>query len=147
MTSSFWLVLKDKSVHILDMNVYYAELTNFFTDVTQNLGDFMSGTIRPFRDKTKVKSDVTESLLQPSEFGATVKTPQPIYGEEKIDKEIIATVRDIAECTIDKYRENPRLFRVPLQRHIANNPKIATDAHVWPVQQCCDCCSLTGQTG
>ena len=107
----------------------------------------MSGTIRPFRDKTKVKSDVTESLLQPSEFGATVKTPQPIYGEETIDKEIIATVRDIAECTIDKYRENPRLFRVPLQRHIANNPKISTDAHVWPVQQCCDCCSLTGQTG
>ena len=74
-TSPLWLVLEDKSVHILDMNVYYADLTNFFADVTQNLGDFMSGDLLPFGTKTKVQSDViTESLLQPSEFDATVET-------------------------------------------------------------------------
>ena len=62
-------------MHFLDMNVHYADLTNFFADVTQNLGDFMSGTLLPFGTKTKVQSDViTESLLQPSEFDATVET-------------------------------------------------------------------------
>ena len=56
------------------MNVYYADLTNFFADVTQNLGDFMCGTLLPFGAKTKVQSDViTESLLQPSEFDAIVE--------------------------------------------------------------------------
>ena len=52
------------------MNVYYADLTNYFADVTQNLEDFTSGTLLP-----KVQSDViTESLLQPSEFDAIVET-------------------------------------------------------------------------
>ena len=41
-------------MHILDMNVYYAELTNLFADATQSLGDFMSGTTLPFGTKTKV---------------------------------------------------------------------------------------------
>ena len=35
----------------------------------------MSGTLLPFRTKTKVGYDViTESILQPSEFDATVET-------------------------------------------------------------------------
>ena len=35
----------------------------------------MSGTLLPLGTKTKVQSDViTESLLQPSEFGVTVET-------------------------------------------------------------------------
>ena len=40
-----------------------------------SLGEYMSGTLLPLGTKTKVQSDViTESLLQPPEFGVTVET-------------------------------------------------------------------------
>ena len=46
----------------------------------------MSGELLPFGKK--VQSDVdTESLLQPSEFDATVATSRPVYNEDAVDDE------------------------------------------------------------
>ena len=56
--------------------------------------------------------------------------PRPVNDDDAVDEDLIATVRAIAECTIDKYRENKALFRVPLQRYIVNSGKISTDAHL-----------------
>ena len=71
-------------------------------------------------DKLTINANKTKSMLiglqlQLSEFDATVETPQPVYGEEDIDEDIIATV----SVTVD-------MFRVPLQGHIVNNAKIIT---------------------
>ena len=58
-------------------------------------------------DKANAQSDViTKSLLQPSEFDASVESPPPLYNEEVVGEDTIATVRAIAQLTIDKVCTN-----------------------------------------
>ena len=62
--------------------------------------------------------------------GPPSPAPRPVNDDEAVDEDLIATVRAISECTIDKYRENPALFRVPLQQYVTNSGKITNDAHL-----------------
>ena len=67
-TTPLWDLLEDKTIHVLEMCRYYLMLKNGLMDAAKNLGEFLTGKLRPFQEAVKVKEDcVYDSLVESSE--------------------------------------------------------------------------------
>ena len=71
-TTLLWNVIKNKDVHIMDLNKHCVELTEFLTEAHQNIPAFMEGKLK--LSFAPVKEDaILLSLLKPSNHDATTQ--------------------------------------------------------------------------
>ena len=71
-TGPLWCLLENKTIHIMEMNLHYLELTTFLTDA--NIQKVMDGSLEIFSDATVVNKDpIFESLIQPWEHDYLVE--------------------------------------------------------------------------
>ena len=74
-TSPLWNLIERKDIHIMDMNQYYLQLTNFLADAANNIDDFMTGKLLPFGQDSYIKEDkIYEELTSQSEHDADTCT-------------------------------------------------------------------------
>lgn len=67
-TTPLWHLIERKDLHIMDMNNFYLQLTNYLKDAVNNIDDFIAGRLLPFGDDTYLKQDkIFESLVTTSE--------------------------------------------------------------------------------
>lgn len=67
-TTPLWHLIERKDLHIMDMNNFYLQLTNYLKDSVNNIDDFMAGRLLPFGGDTYLKQDkIFESLVTSSE--------------------------------------------------------------------------------
>lgn len=94
-TTPLWDLIERKDIPIMEMNQHYLTLTDYLTEASNNIDDFMSGKLLPFGEDSHIKHDsIYDELIRSTDNDADASTILAIVlpSVAKLTKIILKTI-------------------------------------------------------